>query len=81
MTTLFIKGGTVVNADRASKADVLCIDGLIAAVGATSIMGLMMLAAGPGSILGMEAQGPDAEAALAALIALVKDGFGEECMS
>ena len=34
MTTLLIKGGTVVNADRAAKADVLCIDGLIAAVGA-----------------------------------------------
>ena len=34
MTTLFIKGGTVVNADLSSKADVLCIDGLIAAVGA-----------------------------------------------
>ena len=33
MTTLLIRGGTVVNADRATKADVLCIDGLIAAVG------------------------------------------------
>ncbi len=29
-----IRGGTVVNADREFKADVLCIDGLIAAVGA-----------------------------------------------
>jgi len=34
MTTLLIKGGTVVNADRAVKADVLCVDGLITAVGA-----------------------------------------------
>jgi phosphocarrier protein HPr len=50
-------------------------------VGATSIMGLMMLAAGPGSTLAMEAHGPDAEAALAALIALVEDGFGEECVA
>ena len=50
-------------------------------VGATSIMGLMMLAAGPGSTLAIEAQGPDAEAALAALLALVADGFGEECVS
>ncbi len=50
-------------------------------VGATSIMGLMMLAAGPGSTLAMEAQGPDAEAALAALLALVADGFGEECVN
>ena len=49
-------------------------------VGATSIMGLMMLAAGPGSSLDIIAQGPDAEAALAALLALVKDGFGEECV-
>ena len=49
-------------------------------VGATSIMGLMMLAAGPGSTLDIVAQGPDAEAALAALVALVQDGFGEECV-
>ena len=49
-------------------------------VGATSIMGLMMLAAGPGSTLEIQAQGPDAEAALAALLTLVADGFGEECV-
>jgi phosphocarrier protein HPr len=48
-------------------------------VGATSIMGLMMLAASPGSVLDLTAEGPDAEAALAALSALVADGFGEEC--
>jgi dihydropyrimidinase len=30
---LLIRGGTVVNADREFKADVLCVDGLIAAVG------------------------------------------------
>jgi phosphocarrier protein len=50
-------------------------------VGATSIMGLMMLAAGPGSSLAIEVEGPDAEAALAALLALVADGFGEECVN
>ncbi len=33
MTTLLIQGGTVVNADRAFRADVLCVDGKIAAVG------------------------------------------------
>lgn len=49
-------------------------------VGATSIMGLMMLAAGPGSALDIIAQGPDAEAALAALVQLVGDGFGEDCV-
>jgi len=47
-------------------------------VGATSIMGLMMLAAGPGSVIQVTARGPDAEAALAALAALVADRFGEE---
>ncbi|MDH1293033.1 dihydropyrimidinase [Comamonas terrigena] len=30
---LLIRGGTVVNADRQEKADVLCVDGVIAAVG------------------------------------------------
>ena len=33
MTNLFIRGGTVVNADRADRADVLCQDGRIVAVG------------------------------------------------
>jgi phosphocarrier protein HPr len=49
-------------------------------VGGTSIMGLMMLAAGPGSVLSIRAEGTDAGAALAALIALVEDGFGEDCV-
>jgi len=30
---VLIRGGTVVNADREQRADVLCADGLIAAVG------------------------------------------------
>ena len=34
MKPLLIRGGTVVNADREFKADVLCVDGRIAAVGA-----------------------------------------------
>ncbi len=33
-TSLLIRGGTVVNADREIKADVLCVEGLIVAVGA-----------------------------------------------
>ena len=49
-------------------------------VGGTSIMGLMMLAAGPGTQILIKADGADADAALAALVALVKDGFGEECV-
>jgi phosphocarrier protein len=47
-------------------------------VGATSIMGLMMLAAAPGSSIRVSAEGPDAEAALAALAELVAGRFGEE---
>lgn len=47
-------------------------------VGGTSIMGLMMLAAGPGSTIFIEAEGPDAGDAIAALRSLVADGFGEE---
>lgn len=47
-------------------------------VPATSIMGLMMLAAGPGSMIEIGARGPDADAAVAALSKLVEDRFGEE---
>jgi phosphocarrier protein len=47
-------------------------------VGGTSIMGLMMLSAGPGSTITISATGPDAHAALEALCALVAGGFGEE---
>lgn len=47
-------------------------------VGGTSIMGLMMLAAGPGTTIHVEVEGEDAEAALHALTALVESRFGEE---
>ena len=50
------------------------------AVGGTSIMGLMMLAAGPGSELHLRAEGPEAPEAIEALVSLVLDGFGEECV-
>jgi phosphocarrier protein HPr len=43
-----------------------------------SIMGLLMLAAGPGSKLRIICEGGDAETALAALVALVNGKFGEE---
>lgn len=46
-------------------------------VGGTSIMGLMMLAAGLGSTIRVTASGREAAAALAALTALVADRFGE----
>ena len=47
-------------------------------VNGKSIMGMMMLAAERGSELYIRAEGDDAEAALAALVALVAAGFGEQ---
>lgn len=47
-------------------------------VNGKSIMGVMMLAAECGSTLRIRTEGPEAEAALAALAALVEEGFGEE---
>ena len=46
-------------------------------VNAKSIMGVMMLAAGKGAIIVIEADGEDAEAALAALKKLIADKFDE----
>jgi phosphocarrier protein len=47
-------------------------------VDARSIMGLMMLAAGPGCCIEIEAEGADAEAAVAALQDLVSARFDED---
>ena len=47
-------------------------------VGGTSIMSLMMLGAGPGTELLIEADGPEAPEAIEALVALVEGGFGED---
>jgi phosphocarrier protein HPr len=46
-------------------------------INAKSIMGVMMLAAGKGSKVGIETDGPDEAEAMAALLALVADYFGE----
>jgi phosphocarrier protein HPr len=46
-------------------------------VGGMSIMGLMMLAAGPGSTITVHAYGPRAAEALSAISTLVLDKFGE----
>jgi phosphocarrier protein len=46
-------------------------------VNAKSIMGVMMLAAGQRSTVLIEAEGPDAEQAVAALLKLIADKFGE----
>jgi phosphocarrier protein HPr len=47
-------------------------------VGGTSIMGLMMLAAGPGTSIIVMATGNESLAVMAALEALVSTRFGEE---
>ena len=44
----------------------------------TSIMGLMMLAATPGSDVDLIADGPDADAVIEALVALIADRFDED---
>jgi phosphocarrier protein len=46
-------------------------------VNAKSIMGVMMLAAGQGTTVLIEAKGDDADAAVAALMKLIADKFGE----
>ena len=72
---------------RASARFVTCAHGFDAAVtvtkdganvAGTSIMGLMMLAAAPGDTIDIAAQGPQAAAAGAALVALVDGKFGED---
>jgi phosphocarrier protein len=72
---------------RASARFVKCAEGFDAditvskdgqSVPGTSIMGLMMLAAAPGSEIAVEAAGPQAQEALDALEALVAARFDEE---
>ena len=46
-------------------------------VNAKSIMGVMMLAAGLGSQVVLETEGPQETEALQALVALIEDKFGE----
>jgi phosphocarrier protein len=47
-------------------------------VSGRSIMGLMMLAAAPGTVIRLAATGPDAEAAVTALAKLVECKFDED---
>lgn len=72
---------------RASAKFVKCAEGFDAnitvsrdghTVPATSIMGLMMLAAAMGTSIMVEASGPEAEKAIDALSALVASKFDEE---
>ncbi len=54
----------------------VCKDGQ--SVDARSVMGLMLLAAGPGCQIALTAEGPDAEEAMKAILALVEARFGED---
>lgn len=87
---LLTRGLAIVNRKglhaRATAKFVLCCEKFDAAVtvakdGASadgsSILDILMLGAGIGSTITVTADGPDAEAALAALAALVADRFGE----
>ena len=47
-------------------------------VGGTSIMGLMMLAASPGTTITVEATGKEAAEVIEALAALIESRFGEQ---
>lgn len=47
-------------------------------INAKSIMGVMMLAAGKGSSVTIDTAGEQAEAALAAILALIANRFGED---
>ena len=46
-------------------------------INAKSIMGVMMLAAGKGAKVTLEVEGPDENDAMAAIVALIGDYFGE----
>ncbi|MGQ7791033.1 HPr family phosphocarrier protein [Faunimonas sp. B44] len=91
MTAPFQRQLTILNKRglhaRASAKFVRCAESFAAevsvskdgqTVGGTSIMGLMTLAALPGCRIEVVAEGPDAEAALDAIEALIAERFGEE---
>ncbi|MCY4480634.1 MAG: HPr family phosphocarrier protein [Rhodospirillales bacterium] len=67
----FVKTASQFNADVAVSCNGTRVSGL-------SILGLMMLAAGPGTEIEIETAGSDAATALAALTALVDGGFDED---
>jgi len=67
----FVKTASRFSCDIIVEKDSERVDG-------KSIMGLMMLAAGHGSVLEICADGDDAEAALDALAALIERNFEEE---
>ena len=67
----FVKTASQFDADVAVTCNGTRVSGL-------SILGLMMLAAGPGTEVTIQTDGRDAAAALAALVGLVDGGFDED---
>lgn len=67
----FVKLAATFDAEVKVAKDGQCVD-------ARSIMGLMMLAAGPGSAIEIQAEGKEASEAVEALAALVAARFDEE---
>lgn len=67
----FVKTAAQFDAEISVSRDGMRVSGL-------SILGLMMLAAGTGTEIEIEARGRDAERALAALAGLVDSGFDED---
>ncbi len=67
----FVKTAAQFDAEISVSRDGMRVSGL-------SILGLMMLAAGPGTEIEIEARGRDDERALAALAGLVDGGFDED---
>lgn len=67
----FVKLAATFDAEVKVAKDGACVD-------ARSIMGLMMLAAGPGSAIDIQAEGAEAAAAVEALSALVAAKFDED---
>jgi phosphocarrier protein len=68
---LFVKAAAKFQSNVLVSRDDLEVNG-------KSIMGVMMLAAEEGSTIKVRAEGPDAEAAIAALTELVEGKFGGE---
>ena len=67
----------LVNCASGFTADVRLVRGA-RSVNAKSIMGVLTLAAATGAELVVEADGPDEDAAVEAIVALIDDRFGEE---
>lgn len=62
--------------ERFESKAAICRDGM--RVGGESIMGLLMLAAGKGSTIDVETDGPDEDALMEALATLLAERFGEK---